>query len=239
MSKLRIANERGDINLITVAVALPLLLLVATAAFDILRFPILKQRILSELSASSENMAQNTVDVDFPAVATGRSWCALLDPNHPHYGCESCDGADYADCNFPADVTATNTILRNSVLLPLISRITANGFSLTQAIDPSQLRIRVGIFNLLTTAADQTGQIRSIGKVAEQDSADLGANLAVSPLPNLADLVDKHFGISEGLAPALGHAIGTADAESYPRFTHAPVVVFDCYLKVKHFFKFA
>lgn len=167
----RIKNQRGDLNVLTIALTLPILLLVIGAAADISRIPIIKQQLTSVLHGASDLILHRTArgasDVSEPAASL--NWCMWLSTNQPSYACSctdnicsdpfvSYDGAsDMKAALFSAMKSLTSTTL------PMLSHRSED------------VALKVSVFNI---EVDAHGNPKSYTQVAGQSSGTLNVTLS-------------------------------------------------------------
>jgi|GEM_PF-5793393 len=223
-------NQRGDTNLVVMAVALPLLLLLVTAATDIARIPIVKQQLETVIHSSFDTavlrFSENSQSWTDPIA--GRNWCAWLGHEHPEYNCPDCDegacsgGKDVEvsyDGASPLKMAVDEAIRElSSSSLPLMAHANAD------------ITIRAGIFNL---TVDPNGYgVTGVETVALMGGVDGEMNY---PFDLKAYLENKLIPRATTLKGSWLTAVVGGDLN---RYAHLSVIVVAGAVRTKHFFNF-
>ena len=140
----RLRNQRGDFNIVTAALTLPILILLVTVSFEVLRIPITRQHVYSILHSASQSVTHETSAMDAAAfdykydMTTGINWCLFQSSNHPSYACPA-DGS-YLDGELRPDGGTDLKAILNSIATQLstysfsILRIPSENFTVKAAI---------------------------------------------------------------------------------------------------------
>lgn len=227
----RLLQEKGDANIILLAAALPTLILVATAAVDIVRFPAVKQQIRSVVHAGVRNLTATLNGQS--AAATGLGWCVLPHLSTAGNGCSSLpacavdEDCDNCGCTGAADPSTAKHGLTN-VGTFIVNSLKAGsvGFYSHGAEDIS---VDLALINL--TVNPTTGEVKGREVVYTLVGGDIGADLALSP--DLTAQIDKLI-VGPGNLK-LGIQMGTSASK---RYFHVPVLVAVVGVRVHHVFNF-
>ena len=123
----KVDNEKGMLNIITAALALPILLLLSAAAMDVVRFPVVKQHLYSSLQAGFDALAIE--GANGWEIASGQNLCLLTGNNSESEKCPRCKRRIKKNCSGARDDHAASTALKNAVEL-LFAENTKGGFGI-------------------------------------------------------------------------------------------------------------
>lgn len=239
-------NESGVENIIILAIALPLLLLLIIAAVDIIRVPTAKAQIYRALNAGYDYlMVDLGNDSRLARKLNGRNWCAILPRNFPaaqdcNSTCEfstptSCGGTDFnpgGGFDF-----ATSLDLARNVIIDELQGSGIFGFgtldinNLPGDASTSDIAVKVNVYNLTAKGMSVDGatslEIVESNYIAEQSEwAGIGG---YGMGKSLNSLVAEKFVTSPAQTVAIEYGPNTG--------THVPIVVLWAAVKVTHSFK--
>lgn len=239
-------NESGVENIVILAVALPLLLLLIVAAVDIIRVPTAKAQVYRALNSAFDYlMVDIGNDNRLARKLNGRNWCAILPRNFPtaqdcNSTCEfttptSCSGSNF-NPGGSFDFGTTLDLARN-VIIDELQGTGIFGFgtldinNLPADASTSDIAVKVALFYLTTKGMSVDGatsmEIVEVNSIAEQ-----------SEWPGL-----DGYGMNKSLLAFVTEKFVTSPAQTVgieygPNVgTHVPVVALWAAVKVTHSFK--
>lgn len=229
-----LCNSHGLINVVTVAIALPLLILILAAAVDVIRLPIIQQQIYGDAHAAYDMLffGNESKGNNAPKeLLAGKSWCILKTPNNSPYDCPSCDDFGVGvSCSGAADYAAAKIALRNAGNF-LLSELSDSREMAIFRHSPEDIRVHLAVYNLLVPRRVKSNRIVGKELVAEFDSADDGGSLDYSP--DFDAIVRGQF-----ITPKnrhLGILLGDVPSDKQGA-TDIPIVVISVAVRVKHIF---
>lgn len=239
-------NESGVENIIIMAVALPLLLLLIVAAVDIIRVPTAKAQVYRALNSAFDYLVLDLGnDSRLARKLNGRNWCAILPRNFP--AAQDCNST----CEFTAPLSCVNTNfnpggswdsstsldLARNVIIDELQGTGIFGFgtldinNLPADASTSDIAVKVGLYNL----------------VAKGMSVDGATSMEiVNALPigsSLWDGIDGYALNKNILSVVLAKFVTSPSAQTVgleygPNAgTHVPVIALWAAVKVTHSFK--
>ncbi len=227
----RLNSQAGEMNIVLLAAALPTLILVATAAVDIIRFPAVKQQIRAAIHASVQQL---TVTLNSEVeIGTGMNWCVLPYVDETPMGCGTAGACavpeDCTNCGCSGGVSPTTGKYALSNAADSILTSLTGGSGAFYAHDKKDLAINVGMYNLLVNSG--TGEPVGRETVYIITNSNVGGGLEFSV--DLDEIVDGLLG--DASKKILGVQIGSPTS---PRYYHVPVLVAVVAVRVKHIFNF-
>ncbi len=255
---MRMRTERGLANLVIIAVALPVLILMITAATDISRVILAKSQLYHALNTGYDYLLMNVGADGLQARnLNGRNWCALARSENRTINDTAClaTTCEYTD---PSTCTAATftpggpfgstslELARNAIIEDLkgsgLFGFTCSAYTSgpPPAIDSGtvancEIALKVGLYYLVARGMSVDGansrellKAVTLGTEAELDG--LGQYVTTRPV-NLAGMVTAKF-IDAGTPKTMGIEYGANAA------THVPLIAIWGAVKVKHAFPF-
>ena len=225
-----ILGQRGDANIIVMAVALPVLLLLISAATDVARIPIIKQQIEGAAHAAFDAaILDEAVQAGgtFSDPLAARNWCDWIAVDHPCYDCDACGGGD---CTGSKDdqLSSDGSNPLNAVTASVIEQLSSSVVPML-AHAQADMTVKAGVFNIVVNGAGVPTSVETV----RLSTANEGA---------LAYPIDLASYATNTLLPAAGSAIGYwtfSDAASGgPNYTHMGVMIIGAAVRTRHFFNF-
>lgn len=238
-------SHRGIADLVLLAFALPLIILLITTAFDIMRIPIAKSQVYDALNSGYDYLLFNVGNDNLPARRfSGQNWCALVDddPDAGENNCEpACSLSSPQDCTGAPPIGTWNNqmlSLAQSVILEQLEGSGLFGFgdvdpSLPATAGPTDMALKIGFYQLVVvgysnTTTDSKVVINSekIGEISWE-----GLNGYPTARVDLDQMVRDRY-VSDNTKNILGFEYGTSDA------THVGLIVLWAAVRVKHSLSF-
>jgi len=220
--KAPLQNSKGVLNIVALAITLPILILLATAAVDIIRLPIVEQQLQQTALSVYDSLQHDNASAGFTV-------CAVQGKNLRDESCDQCSPSAKKDCSGAKDFQAGKVAVRQAVE-SAFQQLTSGNVGVTTH-DADDVYIDISIFNILV---DEDGKV--IGKeiVAERDAKQLGAVLASNY--SSTNLVNEKFFNSKSPWPGPWiDVVGVRTKQAFP----ATVAIIHLSVRVEYIFGFA
>lgn len=217
--------EKGAINIILLAITLPLLITLSIAAYDIVRLPIVKQQLNRAVANSFHFLTYDYAGTQ--QVGTGMNWCLVTGTIPPDVTCPTCVCGDSCGCTGAKETSHAiemSTAAINSIVGELSSNLVG---TLNHSSD--KIGAQVALYNVIVDQSEVSGPVIGFESVSSLDGTGLGATFS----PGFrADAIVTHY-IADGetnLAPVISTR-GGSDAH---KTIHIPVAVITVGVSVPH-----
>ena len=222
-------NDRGEINIVAFAIALPILILLGTVAMDILRYPLTKQQIGSAVESGIDSLIltedENSSYVD---TATGKDWCAILSTNNPRRLCPACDDEE-ENCTGALDAAAAHAV--KDAVSRTFQQLTQSGIGVLSH-EGADVNVVGGIYNLVASSStDKDGLIVGVEEVSKLDASEWGGVLDYE-IDLRAILVEKFV---SGGETYIGHVLNFMPFAQQSA-TDVPVAIFGVAVRINNIF---
>lgn len=234
----RFLNEQGDINIVVVALTLPIVMLVAITAVDIVRIIINKQQLYGALQSGSDRLLHNLGAAPgiYAEKLWGRDRCAVVPDNMSVECNQGCEFTTPPTCSGSGSLGWAGTPSPLRAALEGVEEDVSGAFGIFNMgqLADENLTIVVAAYNLVVNGV-------TAGNPADSQVVVNKVQLGVEkegPYKNHVDpdqIIEDKF-ITPGNLK-LGSIYGYTD-NSTPNATHVSVVVLWAAYRVEHKFNF-